>query len=134
MSTERHVPLLQEAPRESILHGRNFRDRQLTVARFNTPGGTVAWASPRLKLNNRPFRGPSVGRVSVKVGDRFRVGGTHVMCEVETHAGVGKVVICVLVEKGGIPVGSPGVVLGSHVIMVRSAAGSRSKVLFRKTF
>ena len=116
-------------------YGFNFRDGQLTVARFNTPGGTVAWASPKLpKLNNRPFAGPSVSRVTVKVGDRFRVGGTHVLCDVETYSELGKVVVCALVERGGIPIGSPGVVLGSHVIMVKSAAGSKSKVLFKKTF
>jgi hypothetical protein len=92
-----------------------------------------AYTSPKQpKAGGKALTG-GVKALVVKDGQNFGVAGTHVACSsVKVTGKTG--VVCTLLDTKGVVAGSYGVVLTSHAIQVRTAAGSKSKVLFSKTF
>lgn len=91
------------------------------------------YTSPKQpKAGGRALSG-GVKALVVKEGQNFGATGTHVACsnlKVSGKTGV----VCTLVDTKGVVPGSYGVVLTTHAVQVRTAAGSKSKVLFSRSF
>lgn len=92
-----------------------------------------AYTSPKQPKTSGAALSGGVKALRVTDGQNFGASGTHVACSVLKISGKTGVACTLLGTNGAIP-GSYGAVLTTHAIQVRTAEGSKSKVLFSRTF
>lgn len=97
-------------------------------------GSSPSYTSPKQPKTDGAALSGGVKALRVKGGQNFGAAGTHVACSVLKVGGGQIGVACTLLGTKGAVAGSYGVVYTSHALQVRTVAGSKSKVLFARTF